>query len=101
MGRKPLPTSTPLPDNTVFITEPDPKGEYVSQAEYIRRRHEADLKKDALADPLFPNTLHRHIKRGHIEVLKQGGNVFIDWNKYHNFVFKRYRQAADTSRKKA
>ena len=76
-------------DKTVYITEQDPNGDYVSIAEYIRRRHKKDLEKDATASPLYHTALIKKIREGLIPIFVQGKSKFIDWNKSGDFLFKR------------
>lgn len=75
-----------------YITQPEEGAEYVSMAEYIRRRHKADKEKDPLADVLYHTSIRNVMKRGDIVMLKQGIHFFIDWNKYKFYVFQRYKQ---------
>ncbi len=75
-----------------IITEPEDGAEYVSVSEYIRKRHQADLLNDPLAEPLYHTSLRRVIENGDMQILVQGGHRFVDWNKYKSFVFMRYKQ---------
>ncbi len=75
-----------------YTTEFDEKAEYLPMVEYIRRRHEADLKKDSLASPLYETSIKRVVKRGDIVLYKQGVHYYIDWNKYQNWIFHRHKK---------
>lgn len=77
---------------------PEEDAEYITIAEYIRRRHQADLKKDALAAPLYDSSIRKVTKRGEIVLYRQGSHFFINWNKYKNWVFLRYRQLPNNSK---
>ncbi len=76
-------------DKIVYITDQDPNGDYVSIAEYIRRRHKKDLEKNAAASPLYHSIILKKISEGLIPILVQGSSKFIDWNKSGEFLFKR------------
>lgn len=75
-----------------YTTVADDSAEYIIMSEYIRRRHEADLLKDKLADKLYDTSIRNVIKRGDIILYKQGTHFFIDWNKYKNWVFSRHKR---------
>lgn len=64
----------------------------VNVAEYIRRKHAMDLKKDPLANPISNSTILNKIREGHIKIVELNGGKFIDWNVYKNLPFKRYFQ---------
>jgi hypothetical protein len=80
-----------------YTTVAEEGADYITIADYIRRRHAADLEKDPLADPLYDSSLRKVIKRGEIVLFKQGIHFFIDWNKYRNWVFHRYKQGPKKS----
>lgn len=75
-----------------YTTTPEEGAEYVSVAQYIRKRHEADLKKDAQALPLYDSSVRKVMRRGSIIALKSDIHFFIDWNRYKDFMFMRYGQ---------
>lgn len=81
-----------------YTTIAEDGAEYIPISEYIRRRHKADLEKDSLANPLYDSSIRKVTKRGEIVLYKQGIHFFIDWNKYKNWVFLRYKQAAKTAK---
>lgn len=83
------PKEDTTPDNTVYEQEKDPNGDYVTIAEYIRRRHAADLLKDATASALYHTSLLQPIRKGYIHVYQEGNNKFINWNKYRTYLFRR------------
>lgn len=66
--------------------------EWVTLTEYIRRKHQQDLLKDALARPVSSNTVRSKMKAGHIKFTEEGGRRFIDWKKYADFPLRTYFQ---------
>lgn len=84
----------------VVLTEQDPEGMYLTFSQYIDRRFAADLKRDPLCIPLTHSSLLKVIRRGEMEVYIQGERKFIDWNKYHNFLFARFTQTAKVKKEK-
>lgn len=75
-----------------YTTVPDPDAEYISMAEYIRRRNAEFLEKDKLAPTLYDRSVRLVTKRGDIVLYRQGVHFFIDWNKYKSWVFNRFKQ---------
>lgn len=74
----------------VAQTEQRPDQMLVSLAEFRRRRHRADLLKDPLARAVSMSQIRAKIISGSIELVSCGGNFFIDWNRYKDFIFRVY-----------
>ena len=72
--------------NTEVAIQP----EYVTQAEYLRRKNKQRQEANSGAAEIAPTTLRRKIKEGHIVIFEEGGNKYIDWNIYGDFLFKKY-----------
>ncbi len=76
--------------------------EYVTIADFIRRKHELMLETDPLAKPIDRGAVMRAIDRGDIIPYKQGKFKFIDWKAAKNLIFRQYFQmpvpAARTTR---
>lgn len=72
--------------NTQDTTQPD----FISVAEYLRRIWKRERDKNPLSRNLTRHTLNRYINRGTIVLEEIDGNLYIDWNKYKDQVFKVY-----------
>lgn len=66
--------------------------EYITIADYIRRKHELMLKTDPLAKPVDRGAVMRAIDRGDIIPYRQGKFKFIDWKAAKDLIFRQYFQ---------
>ena len=70
------------------VKKTEPQTDYITMAEYIRKKHALMLLSNPNARALDHRSLNRAIERGDIIPYKQGDLTFIDWNAYKNIVFR-------------
>jgi hypothetical protein len=68
----------------------------ITIAEYVRRKNELLLSNNPGALKVHDSAVRRKIAGGFIEVVESGGNFFIDWPRYKEFVFRTARRKEKT-----
>ena len=64
----------------------------VTIAEYVRRKNLLVREKDPTAPMVWPHSVNNAINGGYISVVVQGGNTFVDWERYKNYIFRTARR---------
>jgi hypothetical protein len=69
-----------------------PPADWVTITEYIRRKHQADKEKDALATKVSFRTILSKIRSGAMKARQEDDRHFIDWEKYKDYPLRTYFQ---------